>query len=331
MNTQKVSIIIPVYNGAQHIAGIFDFLADQSYDNFEAIFVVDQKTTDDTLERIESEKHRVSDVKVIIQTDQGKLGGARNLGLNGSDGSVIWFLDVDDKPVLDILDYTVAAMESNDADVVMFNSIRSYEPDIDIPSEREYKVDVLSRSEAIIALSDLKLPITAWSKIIRRNILTDNNIEFTHGYAEDIQHTYLTVDKAKRICYCERPMYIYLQNPESICNNDKHSNTRGQAEIAAYGHLEEYFSNDQEINEHFRKRSALIRIRSAVHMDKDSFVKYAKSQECRRMLEEDLRGSLSPEVLLFRMSPSLYYSLASYYMRTFYYKDKRYFSKPKKV
>lgn len=330
VQTQKVSIIIPVFNGAEHIPGIFKFLTEQSYGNFEAVFVVDKKTTDNTLELIEAQREKVSEVKIVIQTNDGRLGGARNEGLTNSDGDIIWFLDVDDVPALDILEYTISAMESNDADVVMFNSIRSHSADIDLP-ERNYRIDVMERSDAIIALSNMKLPVTAWSKIIKREILVNNGIEFTHGLAEDIEHTYHTVDKARRVCYCERPLYIYMQHSGSICNSDKHNNTRGKAEVAAYTRLEEYFSNDPKINNHFRKRSTLMRVRSSTHMDKEHFLEYARSEECREMIKKNTYGSTFFELILYRMSPSFYYSLVSFYLDSFYYRDGKYFSKPRRA
>jgi len=322
--------VIPVFNSAKHIAGVFDVLSEQTYGNFEVIFVVDRKTTDDSLKLIESEKERLPEVKAIIQEGDTKLGGARNEGLWISAGEIIWFLDVDDRPVPDLLEYTVAVMEKNDADVVMFNSIRSFSPDVAIP-DADYKVDVMDKKEAMWALMDLQLPVTAWSKIILKSLLTENNIEFPHGYAEDVEHTYLTLGSAKKVCFCERPLYIYIQNEGSICNSGKHNNARGKAEIATYAKLEGFFAEDPEIIERVRVRSALMRIRSAVHMDKEAFKEYAKSEECRTLLKKNLRGSFSPEVFLFRVSPSFYYFSVSFYLKRFYYKDGRLFRKPKRA
>ena len=327
---QRVSIIIPVFNGAEHIPKVFDVLSELTYSNYEVIFVVDRKTDDDSLKLIEAESGRIHAVKTIIQKEDSKLGGARNEGLRESDGEIVWFLDVDDLPVPDILDYTVSVMDKNNADAVMFNSIRSYSSDISFP-KRDYKVDIMNRKEAILALLDLKLPVTAWSKIIRKSLLTDNGIEFTHGYAEDVDHTYRMVDKAEKVCFCERPMYIYIQNRGSICNSGKHNNARGHAELATYARLEDFFSGDTEIIGRFRKRSAIIRIRSAVHLDKENFMAYAKSEECRAMLKNNLRIFASPETLLFRIAPSLYYSFVSYYLNRIYYKDGKYFREPKRA
>jgi glycosyltransferase involved in cell wall biosynthesis len=328
--TQKVSIIIPVYNGANFISDAFNALSKQSYGNFEVVFVVDKKTTDNSLEVIEKEKTKLADVKVVIQEEDTKLGGARNDGLKRSDGEIIWFMDVDDIPTPDLLDYTVSVMEAFNADTVMFNSIRTNSRSVDI-HEKNYIVDVLTRKEAINALLYLRLPVTAWSKIIRRKVLIDNNIEFSHGYAEDVEQVYHVVDKSDTVCFCEKPMYIYVQNEGSICNSGKQRNARGRAEIAVYGRLEEYFSEDAEVNDRFRKRSALMRIRSSVHMEKESFMEYAKSEECRAMLKKDLRGSLSPEAALFKAAPSVYYRSVDFYLRKIYYKNNTYFRKPKRT
>lgn len=317
-----------MFNGAKHISDAFGALSEQTYGSYEAIFVVDRKTTDNSLELIKAQMSRIPEVKVIIQEEDTKLGGARNEGLRVAGGEIIWFMDIDDAPLPDLLEYTVSVMGEKGADIVMFNSIRSFSRDISIP-DRRYRVDEMNRKNAIMALLDLDLPVTAWSKIIRKDLLTDNRIEFSTGYAEDVEHTYLTVDRAEKVCFCEKPLYIYIQSEGSICNTDKNRNLRGRAELEKYQRLEDLFSGDAEIIGRFKKRSAIIRMRSAVHMDKGSFMEYAKSEECRSMLKRNLRGSVSPEVLLFRAAPSLYYSFVSYYLRKIYYKDKKYFRSPR--
>ncbi|WP_158386787.1 glycosyltransferase family 2 protein [Candidatus Methanoplasma termitum] len=328
--SEKVSVIIPVFNGAAHIRSAFDVLSKQTYDNFETIFVVDKKTSDDSLKIMEEEKGRLSDVKVIVQQGDTKLGGARNEGLQASEGEIVWFFDVDDVAVPELLSETVRIMAEKNADVVMFNFIRTRSADVKPPSG-EFGIDEMSRNEAIAALLHLELPVTAWSKIIRKKLLTDNGIEFSFGYAEDVWHTYNLVNKSEKICFCEKPLYLYIQNEGSICNTDKNRNIRGKAEIDRYAKLEELFSGDEDIIGVFKKRSALIRIRSAVHMDKASFMEYARSEDCRTMLNANLHNSVSPEVVLFKVAPSLYYSFVEYYLRKIYYKDNKCFRKPKKA
>lgn len=325
---KKVSIIVPIFNGAEHIHNIFNVLDAQSYDNFETVFVVDKKTTDNTLELIRSNKKDRTDIKLLIQTNDDMLGGARNQGLNESDGEIIWFMDADDYPIgEDMLSYTVSVMEENNADVVMFNSIRTFSTDLQLSTDKKYNIKTMNRNEAVIALADLKLPVTAWSKIMRRDILVDNGVEFISGYAEDVDHTYHTLNVAKKICYCERPLYAYVQNKNSICNSGKNNNSRGLAEIRVYTSVEELFSNDEDLAPYLKKRTALMRIRSAVHMDKTRFMSYVKSDECQNMMKENL-SLLSPEVVIFRLVPSIYYWAVNFYLDHFYYSDNRLFSKP---
>jgi hypothetical protein len=66
-------------------------------------------------------------------------------------------------------------------------------------------------------------------------------------------------------------------------------------------------------------------------MDKDNFMEYAKSKECRTMLSRNLYHSIHPEAMLFRIAPSVYYSFVSYYLRKSYYKDNKCFRRPRKA
>ena len=86
----KISIIIPVLNGADYIERILDFLSRQTFKDFEVLLIVDERSSDDSV-RIAKE-HASTSVKVITHAN-GKLGIARDIGLDASIGEFIWFLD----------------------------------------------------------------------------------------------------------------------------------------------------------------------------------------------------------------------------------------------
>jgi len=107
-----VSIIIPCYNAQAYVSDAISSALAQSYEPKE-IVVVDDGSTDGTLERVKAFGERISTVEIPHS------GGcaARNAGLRHSGGTYIKWLDADDLLVGDFLGAQAQACESG-CDVV---------------------------------------------------------------------------------------------------------------------------------------------------------------------------------------------------------------------
>ncbi len=90
MKRPLVSVIVPVYNGAQFIGKAIESVLVQNYDPLE-IIIVDDGSTDETANIVKS----YNNMRYIYQPNQG-VATARNTGINSSRGELIAFLDADD-------------------------------------------------------------------------------------------------------------------------------------------------------------------------------------------------------------------------------------------
>ena len=88
---KKFSIIIPNYNKAPYIKECLDSVMNQTFKNYEVIFI-DDCSTDNSLEIANSYKN----VTVLKTKRNSQAGGARNLGMKKAKGEYIVFLDSDD-------------------------------------------------------------------------------------------------------------------------------------------------------------------------------------------------------------------------------------------
>ncbi len=86
-----ISIVIPAYNASAFVEETIDSALAQTYSDVEVI-VVNDGSTDDTLERVAKYGDKIS---VLTQRNQG-LCGARNSGFRVAKGEVLLFLDSDD-------------------------------------------------------------------------------------------------------------------------------------------------------------------------------------------------------------------------------------------
>lgn len=127
----KISIIIPLYNGALLIERCLDSVFSQEGDYQTEVIVVDDGSTDDSIALVKAYSNTII---VVQQTNQGPAA-ARNKGLEEATGSYVAFLDADDYWDLNFLKHTVSFMETHDVVAVSVGQIHkiSGKPDRVMP------------------------------------------------------------------------------------------------------------------------------------------------------------------------------------------------------
>ena len=93
MNDPTVSVVIPTYNGADHLGKTIQSVLDQTYSNFELI-IVDDGSVDNTFDVV----NQFDDprIKFVPLGNNRGADAARNVGIRQSIGNIIAFLDQDD-------------------------------------------------------------------------------------------------------------------------------------------------------------------------------------------------------------------------------------------
>ena len=94
MSQPKLSIIVPVYNVENYLERCINSLRKQSLEDIE-IILVDDGSTDSSLEICKKAEDEDSRIKVIHKVNEG-AGMARNSGLEIARGEYIGFIDSDD-------------------------------------------------------------------------------------------------------------------------------------------------------------------------------------------------------------------------------------------
>jgi len=101
----KISVVVPVRNGASKISRCLEAILDQNLKPFE-IIVVDGHSTDSTVEI--ARKFPV----IITKEDYGTVGGARQIGVEHARGDYIAFTDADCIPQKDWLENLIPEFKS---------------------------------------------------------------------------------------------------------------------------------------------------------------------------------------------------------------------------
>jgi len=95
MEEYKVSIITPMYNSAKFLCATIDSVLQQTYQNWELLFV-DDCSTDDSAAIVQAAAAQDSRIRLLTLETNGGAAVARNHALAQASGRFVAYLDADD-------------------------------------------------------------------------------------------------------------------------------------------------------------------------------------------------------------------------------------------
>lgn len=212
----KISIVIPVYNAEAWIdQAIQSVLAQDSTHVPVEILLVENGSTDGSLEILEGYTQRHSNIRLLFEKNKG-AGDARNCGLRAAKGKYVGFLDADDVLATDALGDLFSIAEADDdidfatSSLVMFNEKEYRQP---IPFGGTSAVKTLNAyyiERDPDEWSQLFFDFGACAKLYRRSFLEEKEIEFpTACNFEDNVFAYDVYLSAETIAVLKKPTYFY--------------------------------------------------------------------------------------------------------------------------
>ena len=181
MNTAEplISVIIPVYNGADTIVRACESVLNQQYPNIELVVVNDGSR--DMTEQVLQIYAQNPAVK-LIQQKNGGVSRARNTGIEAATGSYIMFLDADDEMAPGAMEKLMVLSQQHNADIVAGGCLR-IRPDGSsfyqgIPVDGT--MSIWQNEDAFLcSLKDHPLTYAVWSKLYRAEAIGD--VRFVEG------------------------------------------------------------------------------------------------------------------------------------------------------
>lgn len=214
----KISLIIPVYNGEKYISRCLDSIIDQTYRNYEVI-IVDDGSTDSTPNICDKYAEKDERIKVF-HIANGGVSNARNYALSKVSGDWFGFIDADDwvtPHYLEIL-YNNAVDNGCQVSGCCFSAT-----DVVEISEKlvDSKVKVLHSPEQCIhnfICPGLSLNGMVWGKLYRTsefvNIKFDTNLKVN----EDCIYTYDLLINCSSACVTTDKLYYWFTRDDSACH-----------------------------------------------------------------------------------------------------------------
>lgn len=302
-----ISAIVPVYNGEKYIETLHRCFEEQTFADFEVIYVNDG-STDGSRELLEKIVASNTEKYKVINQENGGVSKARNTGIDNAKGEYITFIDVDDEIVSDYFDRLLRETNIDGTDLVinatwnadklLQNGFRSISPD-------ELLKDFLFGT----------CKISSCGLLISRGLLFDNGLRYAQGYkySEDLHMVWRLLCNANSIRVSTSKLYIYNMQENSAMT--KISDSRFDS-LKLMESLKPYIKeNKPEFYPLYEKyavpRMAWSLLWQIAHFcDKKEFMSYLDKYDFAADLKNlkdfpSKKVSLSSE--LFLISPAAYY------------------------
>ncbi len=248
MVSEKISVIIPVYNTEKYVEKSVRSVMDQTYRNLEIICVNDGSTdgSAEILYRLQQEDPRI----VIVEKQNGGPGESRNYGLAKATSEWISFLDSDDTLQPDTYD-TISKSFQYNPDMINF-SIRVVSEKEGEPTSTEKKYYSVKYS-GLVEINDEVIKHTdgsASNKLFRKSILDRYGIRFEKIYYEDYTFTMQYCFCIKKAYYFQTQLYNYLRHSGSIMDETFNSTPRAIDHLYAVEYLYSFLAKHDLIKLH---------------------------------------------------------------------------------
>lgn len=243
-----ISVVIPLYNAEKYIGECLESVLAQSFQNFEVI-VVDDCSTDNSVAIVKSYVEKFGGRLKLSRTIKNSGSGAtpKSKGLSLSRGEYVSFLDNDDTITQTAFEELYTLAKNYKADVV------ACEKYYNIPENLWYNVKFRAQlkpfsylqgecvrepawlstdiTERIKEILNRKFLWNIWSKLIRRDLILENEFLFADGIiTDDVIFTICLVCTAKN----------FLRVPNVINNYRIVENSLSHVKNASLKHFKKY-------------------------------------------------------------------------------------------
>lgn len=207
----KYSFIVPIYNVEDYLIKCIESLLAQTYRNFEIILVDDGSTDSSALIADNYAKKWPQFITVKHQENKG-LGGARNTGIELSQGEYLLMVDSDDYVSEQLLETINKYLTQYDTDLLIFDYVVEENGNQGVQRLRN-----LGSYMTITPKQYLSEALAAWNKVYRASLFKKTGIRFPERiFYEDLATSPCLAIHAVNIGVIEEDLYYYVQRGSSI-------------------------------------------------------------------------------------------------------------------
>lgn len=215
----KLSVIIPVYNGEEYLRECLDSVVNQSIgiDNIEVI-IVNDNSTDNSLNIINEYCDKYPSFKLISNNSQLGAGESRNKAIGEVSSDYLTFIDCDDFISLNAYEDSLLKIEESGADLLIFNwetyTGTDYVEPINIHQQNTLENKLIN---SIDENPKLIFSTPSWNKIYHKSLF--KYLKFSNALYDDNLAVVSSLINASKIFLSKDATYFYRKNLTSTTEN----------------------------------------------------------------------------------------------------------------
>jgi len=240
---EKVSVIVPVYNGEKSIERCAGSILNQDYPELELILVDDgsRDRSWEIIQAIAAADHRVK----AIHQENGGVSSARNRALAEASGAYVQFTDVDDWLPMDATKMLVREMEAQSAELVVGDFYRVVDGNVSKKGSIEMGGALTLQQYANAMMrspADLYYGVL-WNKLYRRDIIEQYSIRMDENisYSEDMIFNLEYLLHVKSVAILKAPVYYYQYTKGSLVDQSLNLSSTIKMKKSVIGYYNEFF------------------------------------------------------------------------------------------
>ena len=240
---EKVSVIVPVYNGEKSIERCAGSILNQDYPELELILVDDgsRDRSWEIIQAIAAADHRVK----AIHQENGGVSSARNRALAEASGAYVQFADVDDWLPMDATKMLVREMEAQSAELVVGDFYRVVDGNVSEKGSIEMGGALTLQQYAnamMLSPADLYYGVL-WNKLYRRDIIEQYSIRMDENisYSEDMIFNLEYLLHVKSVAILKAPVYYYQYTKGSLVDQSLNLSSTIKMKKSVIGYYNEFF------------------------------------------------------------------------------------------
>lgn len=220
----KVSIVLPTYKPASYIYECLSSIDKQTLDksDFELVIILNGCNEPYKTELDNYISHNLSgDLNInFIQTDQGGVSNARNIGIEQSKGDYITFIDDDDyiSP-----SYIEELLKNASPDVVSLSNTIAFDDETGEHDEN-YRISKAFDENKTTNINGARKYFSGpWAKLIHKDIIGYRRFDVNFRIGEDSLFMFLISDRIRKCKFTSSQAVYYRRNRGSSAINNRGS------------------------------------------------------------------------------------------------------------
>lgn len=293
MQSDLISIIIPVYRVEKYLKKCIESIINQSYKNLE-IIIINDGSDDNSKAICETFAKKDNRIKVIHKENEG-VSIARNKGLEEATGKYIAFIDSDDYVEKGYIEFLYNEIIKENADISICGTININEQGKILNKSIQYENLLDSRQTLIELLNEKYYTSVVWAKMYKTEIAKKAIFDKNLKISEDLDYIYKILKYVKKVkVNTSKSLYYYLIRENSATTNRYNENWEKEINLSEQILLDLKKKEEKEILPYAIRRYVRINytcIMKVLRYNQENEIYLKLSNNIKKYLKEYLKST----------------------------------------